>query len=205
MKSLKLFVATWLGLSLMPLPAAQAAGLVDAIAATVGSEIILLSDIRAREAVRKGRFGSKKKMSRQETLDELIEERLLSQEIDRLGIKVPQAELDQTVRMVLAKNHMTLDQLKRELAAKGVPWEAYRHDLEERLKMMKFMRQRIYSKIDVGEEDYDLYRRRYPQKSKQQSKKEIEQAILEQKSREHLKSYIARVRTRTYVEIKDRH
>lgn len=181
---------------------AEAAKLVDGIAAIVGSDIILISDVRAREEALRSRFRSKQQMSRQEILEEFIEERLLRQELNRLGITATPEEMDQAILSVLAQNRMTLPELKKELAAKGISWETYRRDLEERIRIMKFMSRNINSKIKVTEDDYELYRRRYPQKSKQQSEEEIKQEVLEMKSRDYLKSYIRGVRERTYVEIK---
>ena len=178
-----------IGITLMTVAPLRAAQLVDGIAAIVGSDIILYSEIRAREEARRDIFRSKEKLTRNEILDELIEERLLSQELNRLEIEASDQEMDHAIRVVLAQNQMSLDQLKRELRGKGIAWDAYRKDLAERIKIMKFMRQRIHSKVDVTDADYEMYRRRYPQKAKQQSKEEIEQDILETKSRQYLKSY----------------
>lgn len=202
-KKIILGAATFLFLYGVPNGELRAAQLVDGIKAIVGSDIILLSEIRAREAVSKGRFRSKQQMTRSEILEELIDERLLRQELDRIGVEATPREIDQTVRGVLAQNRITLSQLKRELAAKGIPWEAYQKDLAERIRIMKFMGQKINSQLSISDEDFELYHRRYPRKSKRQSKEEIKQAILEVKAREKLKSYIRGIRDRTYVEIKD--
>lgn len=175
---------------------------VDGVAAIVGGDIILLSDVKAAEAMRRDRLNPKKHLEQGEVLNELINERLVKQEMDRLKIEVTPQELDQAMRMVLMQNHMTLDQMKAELAKDGITFDSYKQDLSDRVRFMKFMRQFIYSKIDVTDKDIEMHRRRYPQKSKEQTDAEIRDAILELKSQETFDAYVEGIRERTYVEIK---
>lgn len=176
--------------------------LVDGVAAIVGNDIILLSDVKAAQTMRRDRLNPNKKLNRTDILNELINEHLVKQEMDRLEIEVTPQELDQTLRMVLMQNRITLDQLKAELAHDGIDFETYQQDLRDRVRFMKFMRQYVYSKIDVTEKDIELHRRRYPQKSKQQSEEEIRNAILDMKSEETFDAYVKGIRERTYVEVK---
>ena len=175
---------------------------VDGVIAIVGNDIILLSEVQTVQETRSGRFGGKKRQTQTEVLNVLIDERLIRQEMDRIGIEVTPQEMDQAIRGVLYQNRVTLDQLKAELLDKGISFETYKKELGDQVRLMKFMRQFIYSKVDVSEEDKELYRRRFPQKSKQQTAAEIENAILEVKSRETFDAYVKGIRERSYVEIK---
>lgn len=176
--------------------------LVDGVAAIVGNDIILLSEVKTAQAMRRDHLTPQKSMTQGDVLNELINEHLLKQELARLEIEVSEQELDHTLRMVLMQNRMTLDQLKAELSREGIGFEAYMKDLKDRVRFMKFMRQYIYSKIDVTDKDIELHRRRYPQKSKQQTDDEIREAILDLKSQETFDAYVNGIRERTYVEIK---
>ncbi len=200
----RILMALFVGLVFIQPLYVQAAQLMDGIVAIVGSHIILVSELKAREDMyRSGRFGQNKHMTRSEVLDEIIEEKLLRLELKNLDIELTQQDKDHAVRMVLAQNQITLPVLKRELASKGIPWEVYENDLYDRIRMMKFMRNNIHSKVNVTKADIDVYRRRNPKKVKQQSEDEIRNSILETKSRDYLKSYLSDVRSRTFVEIKD--
>lgn len=176
--------------------------LVDGVAAIVGGDIILLSDVKTAETMRRDRLSPKKHINRGDVLNELINEHLVKQEMDRLEIDVSPQELDHTLRMVLMQNHMTLDQMKAELAQDGISFDTYKQDLRDRVRFMKFMRQHVYSKINVTDKDIEMHRRRYPQKSKEQTDEEIRDEILELKSEETFDAYVKGIRERTYVEIK---
>ena len=181
---------------------AQAKAVVDGVAAIVGGDIVLISELLARQEIREGIFDKQQRLTKGEVLEELIDEKLLKQEVEHLQIEASARDVDQALRSVLAQNRMTLDQLKQELAKKGIPYPDYRQDLEDRIRVMKFMRQSIYSQVEVTEADFQSYRRRYPHKSKQQSEEEIRMAILDVKAQEVLKSYLRGVRARTFVEVK---
>ena len=175
---------------------------VDGVAAIVGGDIILLSEVKTAETMRRDRLNPKKHLSQGDILDDLINEHLVKQEMDRLKIEVSPQELDHALRMVLMQNHMTLDQMKAELTQDGIAFDNYKQDLSDRVRFMKFMRQYVYSKIDVTDKDIEMHRRRYPQKSKEQTDDEIRDEILELKSKETFDAYVKEIRERTYVEIK---
>lgn len=184
-------------------PAALANEVVDRIVAIVGEDIVLQSEVDEFTKMQKGRFGKKTNLTRTEVLEELIKDRLLRQEIKRREIEVTPEDVKRAIGGILAQNQMTLDQLKAELARKGMSYEQYRNELEGHIRNMKFMSQVIYPRIDVGADDYEVYRRRNPAKAKNQSEEEIRRAIMEKKSEEILNQYVQGLRARTYVEIKN--
>ncbi len=203
---MKLFVKITLALLLSvagPTVTEAAEQLVDGIVAIVGSEIILSSEVNERMAAQKGKFSSKKKQTRSEILEEIINDKLLLQEIERLKIEVSDQEADQALRGILAQNQVTLSQLKSELSKKGIPYAAYKKDLLNRIRLMKFMRQNIYGKIEIDEKDFVSYKTRFPSQSKKETEEQMRMNILEAKSRDLLKEYLSGVRQRSFVEIKD--
>ncbi len=206
MKGVMRFKATLLSsllLGLILASPAVAKQSVDRIAAVVGKNIILDSDIHRARAAGVVRLSTKKrKMTNHEILEELIKEQLLRQEVERLDIQVTPEEMQQGLGGILAQNRITLPQLKKELASKGIPFGQYRKDLEKKIQVMKFIQQIIGQRVNITEEDFEVYKRRFPYKAKRQNKEKTRQEILENKSREDLDAYLAEVRKRTYVEIK---
>jgi len=159
----------------------MAAELVDRIVAIVGSEVITLSDLKKKP------------------LEALIRERLFHLELERGKIEVTDEELAQGVQEVLAKNRMTLAELKSELARKGSNFEEFKKDLRREIQRMKFLGQVIYPRIQIPEEE--VLRRLGP-KATDEERLRLRQKLVEERLSEELENYLDEVRRKTYVEIK---
>ncbi len=94
---------------------------------------------------------------KQMALDHLIEESLVSQEVEKLGIQVTEEEVNKAMDSILQRNKMNLEGLRKELAAKKSTLEAYKKDLRAQLKRLRFINQTIGSKVKVNEEDVQAY------------------------------------------------
>jgi peptidyl-prolyl cis-trans isomerase SurA len=197
------FIVSLFFLSSPALWAAQE--LVDGIAAVVGRDVILISELKEAQKSVQAQRVPRSHMSETQVLDELIKEKLLRQEVERLGFEIDVTEKKQTIRQVLAQNRITLDQLKNELRSKGMSFEEYEESLVQRLKVMRFMRQVIYPKVNVSAEEIEVYRKRYPNKSKSQSDEEVRYILVDEKGGETLNTYMQAIRARTFVEIKEWH
>lgn len=161
--------------------------LVDRIIAVVGSEMITLSDVKKKGAVSK------------QPLDDLIQEKLMEQEISRLKLTVSQSEKQAAISDVLQRNGMTLEELRRELAAKGTPWTSYEQELEEQVKKMKFIGQVIYPRIKIS--DDDILRESKGDKD-DEARLRARYRLLQARAPDELKNYLNEVREKSYIEIK---
>lgn len=182
---------------------ANADPVVDRIRAIVGDDIILQSDLEKARALGGSRFSSKTRLTESETLEELVKEKIVRQEVKKSGITVSADEMKQAKAAILYENRMTLPQLKAELKSKGITFEDYEKELEERIRTTKFMQQIIGMRVAVTEEDEATYRKRHPQQAKQESEMEMHNNILQKKSQEELERFLAEARARSYVDIKD--
>ena len=172
------------------------AEVVDRIVAVVGTEIVLDSDLKA--------FAKRRSVS--QPLDELIREKLLHQEIAKLGISVSDQELSEALQNILAKNRMTSEALRAELSAKGVPFETYKEQVREQIKQMKFVGQVIYPRVRVPDTEINKRLKNQAPGASQASEEErqrVRQEIIESKITGELAKYLDEVRAKSYVEIKN--
>lgn len=167
-----------------------AAEVVDRIVAVVGTEIVLDSDLKA--------FAKRRFVSR--PLDELIREKLLLQEIAKLGISVSDQELSEAMQNILAKNRMTPELLRAELSAKGVRFETYQEQVREQIKQMKFIGQVIYPRVRVPDTEIN---KRLKNQASEEERQRVRQEIIESKITGELAKYLDEVRAKSYIEIKN--
>ncbi len=139
---------------------------VDRIAAVVGDEGITLTEVYAlggdfiEEAASEGGPGGRRS-AELDVLDALVQRRLVSQEISRLGLDVTDTELDHTIDDISGRNGLDREQLRLEVERSGLPWEEYREELRENLKQLKFNQAVIQPRITVNEDELiDAYKRR---------------------------------------------
>lgn len=88
-------------------------------------------------------------------LQKLIEDKLLEQEIGKRSIVVSEDDVQKAIKNVLERNKLTEEQLKHELVEKGSDFAAYKEQLKEQLKRIKFMGQVIAPRIKVTDADLD--------------------------------------------------
>lgn len=164
MKPVLLLGALLLG-ALVSVPAASAAT-VDRVAAVVGEEVITLTEVYAlgeafiEEAAAEAGSGGRRS-AELDVLDALVQRRLISQEIERLGLDVTDTELDRTIDDISSRNGLDRDQLRLEVERSGLPWDEYKEELRENLRQLKFNQAVIQPRITVNEDELlDAYKRR---------------------------------------------
>lgn len=150
------------------LPAAASGQVVDRIIALVNDDVIFLSELEEAgkllfEQIRKSTLPEesegKIKKARRELLNQLIEDKLLEQEIKNRKIEVSEREVDQAIEEVMKKNQLTENDLKKALAKEGLTYSAYRQRVKLDLGKIRLINREIKAKIVVKEEDLRNYYR----------------------------------------------
>ncbi|MCF8079275.1 MAG: SurA N-terminal domain-containing protein [Desulfobacterales bacterium] len=144
-----------------------ASELVDRIVAVVNDDIILLSELEKQikpyhERLRSMGYSQEQEMQmlvelRKDMLDNLIDEKITDQQVDRLGISVSQKEIDNALQRVKEIRSLTDEQLRKALSRQGLTMEEYRKQLQEQLLRSKLLDYEIKSKIVVTEADIKRY------------------------------------------------
>lgn len=138
------------------------AEIIDRIVALVNNEVITLSELeefgsrlfhQLKESALPAEREEKLKKARREALEQLIENKLLEQEIRKRKIEVSEREVDAAVAEILKHNQLTENELQVALAKEGITFAAYRRHIRNDLGKMRLINREIKSKIVVNEED----------------------------------------------------
>jgi len=142
------------------------AEVVDRIIATVNQEPVTSYDLNKamsniqREIEKNPSLkvsGEELEALKKKAFDHLVDEILLNQEVAKKGLDVTDQDVTRAIDSILERNKFTLDQLKKELSSKGESLEAYRSDIKDQLRRLKFINQLIGNKVRVSEEDVKEY------------------------------------------------
>ena len=143
-------------------PLRTAGEVVERFVAIVNDEVIFLSELeeygkRYFEEVQKKALPSERQeklsQAKKEVLDQLIENKLLEQEIKKRKVEVSNKDIDAAIEDLLKQNRITLDELKMVLAKEGMTLTTYRERLRESIGRMRLVSREIKSKIVIKEED----------------------------------------------------
>jgi len=147
-------------------PSAPSAELVDHIVAVVNGEVITLSEWNTafeavQERIEKGYHGPNKEKilaeARQTTLDRLINSKLIELESKKSGMGVKDDEVNAAIRDLIARQKITLEDLRKSLAKEGLTLEQYKQDIKENMTRQRLVRREIGTKILVTDEEIGEY------------------------------------------------
>lgn len=146
------------------------AEVVDRIAAVINDEIITLSELnnafapfrKKIEEAYKGKEGDALLAdSRKALLNKLIDTALIDQEAKKNKISFGESEVMATVREILARKNISLDDFVKGLSAEGKSLETYKKDIREQMIRMQMVRREIKSKILVTDEEIGEFYRKH--------------------------------------------
>lgn len=140
-------------------PAGASESLSDGIAAQVGSDIVLVSEVLARVAPVEARLRQANVPAveiaklRASGLEQLIERRLISQVVRRSELYATDAEIDQAIEMIARENGITRPQLEQSVQAQGLTVDTYRAEIKDELERRKVVGAMVASKVTVNDSD----------------------------------------------------
>ena len=155
-------------LYLLAAGAAQAV-IVDRIVAIVNSHVITLSQLekRARPYLREylsEDMSPEEKAQVKQTiyskiLPQMIDDYLVEQEIERLGISVSDQEVDHAIENVCRNNGITVQELEEKLKQDGTSMEEYRKQVATQIERARLINSQVQSKIVITDEQVRAYLR----------------------------------------------
>lgn len=94
---------------------------------------------------------------REQYLDRLIDETLVLQQIEELGLTVADAEVDEAIRDVQRNNKLTEEQLTKALESQGMSFDAYKAKLKDQILHFKLIGRQVQSKVEVSDTEIRNY------------------------------------------------
>ncbi len=154
------FALLWIfSLFLGMAPSSQA--VVDRIVAIVNQEIITLSEVDRwvfpfyKEIQTEDRLEKQEKLleARRKILDQIIEEKLIDQEVRKIGFKATPKEVEATIEVIKKSNNATQEDLEKALARDGITFETFKKEIEKRILRMRFISVMIKVDSNVGDKE----------------------------------------------------
>jgi peptidyl-prolyl cis-trans isomerase SurA len=148
--------------------AAASEEVVDGIAAQVGSDIVLVSEVRrASEPIEAqmlaaGAPESEIAKARAGALEQLIEARLLARVVKQSELRATDAEIDDTIAGIAKENGLSLEQLRASVTSHDITYKEYREQIRQELERRKVLQSMISAKVRVEPDDLKrLYAEQY--------------------------------------------
>jgi len=143
------------------IPGFAAAEVLNNVVAVVGDEVITRRQLD--QAMRsRGQTNPKAvtdPLTKQKAIDDLIDEKLMDQILAKSQIDVTDDDVARAVAGVIRENGISIEQLRTEIASKGMSWEDYKKQIETQVKRVKFVNQVIGPQVKITDQDLrDYYR-----------------------------------------------
>ena len=147
-------------------PASGLARVVEKIAAVVGDEIVLQSEVEERAAPYMREIAAvpdakqravRAAALRKEVLDRLIDEHLVLQQATELKLSVSTEDVDRTIEQVKRDNGLSDERLAEEVRRLGQTMASYRQELKKQILRMRVVNIAVGSKVTVSDEDVQSY------------------------------------------------
>lgn len=141
-------------------------GVADRIVAVVNQEIITLSELEKwveplqKEITSEDRLHRKEQLQefRRKILEQLIDEKLIDQEVKKLGIKVTSKEMDGVVEEIKRRNGFSQEDMEKALAREGLTVDAFKKQVEKGLQRRKLIQSAVKAVSKPGEKELrELY------------------------------------------------
>ncbi|WP_439651274.1 peptidylprolyl isomerase SurA [Neiella litorisoli] len=135
--------------------------LIDRVVVRVNNAVVLesevtrmLNDIKAR-ATDAGQTLPRDAVLRTQITDRLIDRQLQLSMADRMGLRVTDAQLDQTIANVAAQEGVTVEQMRRDMEAGGASYQLYREQVREELIIGDVTRIAVRNRISVSPQEVE--------------------------------------------------
>ncbi len=133
----------------------------DEVVAIVNEEVILASEIKTltdsvmKRAAQDGQAVPDRKTLEQQALDKLITDSLQLQMAEKMGMRISNSQLEETIKNIARGNNQTMDQLRKNLAADGIDYAEYREDVRKQLITGEVQRVQMRRRIAISDQDVD--------------------------------------------------
>jgi peptidyl-prolyl cis-trans isomerase SurA len=142
------------------------ARVVEKVAAVVGDNIILASEVEEKSApllAEAGRITDPTKRSaratalRREVLERLIDDELILQQAADLKLTITSEQVDSSIEEIKKQNNLDDEQLREALKGQGMSMATYRSDLKRQLLRFRVLNISVGSRVSISDEEVRAY------------------------------------------------
>ena len=131
----------------------------DKVIAIVNDNVVLKSELNNKLATINLDSASRLETAKlkRKILDQLIEESLLEQAADRLGIYISDIDLQNRIKLIAKNQNLTVLQLKDAVEEQNIDYLKYLKNLRKRIQIEELFRTQFTSRAYVSEEEIQSY------------------------------------------------
>ena len=140
---------------------APASTAVNSIVAVVDEDVVLrteletaVNNIKVQYAKQAGQLPPEAILERQ-VLDRLILQKLQVNRANAIGIRITDAELNQSIQGIASNNKLTLEQFQERLVKEGLSYDDYRNKLRDELVVQRLRQSYVQSRVQVSENEVE--------------------------------------------------
>ena len=143
----------------------SAEAVVDRVVAIVNQEIITFSELEKWKGPFLAEIKAEDRLERREQtraalrklLDRLVEEKLIDQEVKKMGLKLTGKEVEAAIEDIKQKNGMAQEQFEKALATEGVNFEGFKKEIEKQMLRMKALGLLMKTEAKPGEKEFRAF------------------------------------------------
>ncbi|TMO60950.1 peptidylprolyl isomerase SurA [Pseudoalteromonas aurantia] len=154
----KLLLAALLGLSVSQVVHAERVQ-IDKIVATVNEGVVLQSEVeqiinRVKEqAKQQSTELPSDRTLRVQAIDRLVDQSLVLQLAERMGMEISDSQLDQTIANIAKEQKSTIADLRRSVEASGESYQAYREEIRKEITVSQVRRANVDRRIYISTQE----------------------------------------------------
>lgn len=133
----------------------------DKVVATVNDGVILQSEVNKiitrvkKQAAQQGTQLPSDKTLRVQAIDRLVDQVLLLQLAERMGLEISDAQLDQTLASIAQEQGGTIKDLKNSIEQAGDSYLAYREDMRKEITLSQVRRANVDRRVYVSPQEVE--------------------------------------------------
>ena len=157
-------------LLLLLAPAAASARTVEKVAAVVGENVVLASEVEEKAAPLMAdvtrmpdpdKRAARASALRREVLDRLIDEELILQQAADLKLSISSEQVDSSIEEIKKQNNIDDDQLREALKGQGMSMAHYRADIKRQLLRFRVLNIAVGSRVNISDDEIKAYYERH--------------------------------------------
>ncbi len=135
----------------------------DRIVAVVGSDVITLSELRARvqsataQLQRQNTPLPPQEVLEQQMLERMIIDKAQLQAAHDMGLRVDDQQLEQAIARIAANNKMSLEQFKAALEKDGIPYASFREEIRDEITISRLRDREVDSRLVISDAEIDNF------------------------------------------------
>ena len=137
--------------------------LLDRVVAIVDDDVILQTQLEARVNTIVGRLSAQgtglppRQMLEQRVLEQLIAESVQLQMADKMGMRISDNELNETLANIARSNGMTMAQFESQLAEEGVTYQQAREQIRNEMLTSRVQQRQVGNRVRITDNEVESY------------------------------------------------